>query len=162
MKKIALLLLSLAITCAIWFAGVQTIYAHLMVFPANVLLQVAGSEASISVDRAEDTYRFRVDTIVEDHHANFFQAFHTLLYPTVMVLAWLVFMAFTLGWKRALSNTGYVLLPFFGLQVIFLLLLTGHLSPLYNYFYYLLHDSFYVVAVIIIIITHMRLPVFGK
>lgn len=161
-KKILILLASILLVTAAWFSGTEALYARLMTSATNVTLMGSGSEVRIALEKDNGDLLFRVHTFVGDKRASFPQYVQSLLYPTILVLAWLVFLLFTMGWRHSLRSAKWNLLPFFILHIIFLLLLTGyHFKPTARFFFDILLESFYVIALALIIIDNIRYPVFS-
>ena len=161
LKKALILLSCIVVTLIIWFIGLEVVYAHILAFISNVLLGMSGSEAHIAIEQHNGVHSFAAHTLYDGREARFGQQFHTLLYPTIMMLAWHGFTAIIRGWKQSLSSAKWNMGLFMAVQVLFLLLLTNIMSDTATFFYYLLHDGFYVVALVIIIVDHLRNPVFG-
>ena len=159
MKKIALLLVCTMVMVALWLGGLESLYGRMLTLPANVVLGVAGQDARISVEKENDAYQFRVERLIEGRQAAYPQRFQTILYPTIMVLAWQVFLAFALGFRSSLRVGKISLGVFVAIQVVFLLLLYGyHTASLARFFYDLLRESFFVLALAVIIIDNLRHP----
>ncbi len=160
-KKIALLLAITLLTTLLWFAGMETIYARLLAFSANTALTITGRESNIKVEKENNTAYFLVHTRVDGRRANYPQNFETLLLPAVMIIAWQVFSLLYRSRNQSLRSAATTIGIFLLLQVIFLLLLTAYYSSgLAKYLYDVLMDTFYVVALILIIIDYVRYPVF--
>ena len=160
-KKIALLIASILIVATLWFVGAEVIYARVMTFASNVVLSIGGSDTHLTVDREDGEDIFRVHTEMDDQEASYPQKIQTLLYPTIIVLSWQVFVAFISGARATLRSGKWNLGLFFAFQVLFLLLLTAYYtSPVAAFIYDMMLESFYVIAVVIIIIDNIRHPVF--
>lgn len=160
-KKTVLLLASLLVVSMIWFSGFDLVYAKALTGASNTLLGLAGRETRIEVGSDNGNEFFRVNTVIEGRGASYPQTMGALLLPVVMVVAWQIFMAFFLRRKRwikyTLINTGI----FSVIQVIFLLLLSAYYTSLAaKYVYDMMMDSFYVIALVIILIDNIRHPVF--
>lgn len=160
-KKIALLLAVTLLITFLWFAGLETIYARVLSFSANTVLTITGRESNIKVEKENNIAYFLVRTQVDGRRASYPQNFETLLLPAVMIFAWQVFSLFYRSRNQVLRSAGTTIGIFLLLQVIFLLLLTAYYSSgLAKYLYDVLMDTFYVVALILIIIDYIRYPVF--
>jgi hypothetical protein len=158
-KKAAILIgLSLAVT-ALWFGGLHILYARLLTFLANSLLGAAGSEGGIALIQDDGEWLFRVRVVIGGRLGYFNQRLQTLLLPSVMMLSWQAFTPWFMTRRRALASAGINLGLFVLAQVIFLLLLTGfHTSDTARFFYNLLMDSFYILALLLIILDNIRNP----
>ena len=162
-RKIALLLSLSLLVALLWFSGHEGLYARVLVGPANAVLGIAGRETRIRVEEQNGRDVFMVHTRIDGRQAMYPQRFGALLIPTVMILSWQGFTAFYLKRRRALRSTALNFGIFLGFQVVFLLLLSAyHGSAAARYVYDMLMDSFYIVAMAIIIIDHIRHPVFTK
>ncbi len=159
-KKIAILFACILVVSVIWLAGLQTLYARILVFPTNIALNIGGSNASVSVEKEDGHYYFIVYTQVQEGTARLRQQFSTILYPTIMVLAWQVFIAFVLGWKKSIASARWNLGIFFLSQVLFLLAVSFILTTPGQFFYEMMLENFYIIALVIIIIDSIRHPVF--
>lgn len=153
------LLITLAIT-TLWFAGFEVVYARVLVFTTNTTLTIAGSESQISVNKNDDGHFFKVQRLIDGRRANYPQKFENFLLPAVMVFAWLIFSAFYRQRKHALKSAGITAGVFIALQTVFLLLLTVYYtSNIARYIYDIMLDSFYIIAMGIIIIDYIRHPI---
>jgi len=160
-KKIAILLICALAVTFLWFIGLEMLYARLMAFASNLVMAIGGSEARVVVEQQNGEGLFRVHTVMDGNQANYPQRIQTLLYPTIIILGWQLFTLFIRGWKQLLSSAGLSIGVFFTIQVIFLLLLSiYHTSDAGSFFYDLLMESFYVIALAIVIIDNIRFPVF--
>ncbi len=160
-KKIGILLAASVVVAALWFVGLEGIYARVLVFFTNTLLDIAGSETTLSLTIEEGERVFRVRTQIDGNWGSYPQRLQTLLLPTVMVLAWQLFSAFFIDRKRALKSSGLNIGLFVIFHIIFLLLLTGyHTSRVAHFFYIVFMDSFYIVGLLIILVDNIRNPVF--
>ncbi|TVR43935.1 MAG: hypothetical protein EA394_00670 [Bacteroidia bacterium] len=158
-RRIGLLLASILVVTALWMVGVEGAYARLLSFSTNIVLNVSGGDTSVAVEKENGDLLFRVITTFEGQRVRFPQKIESLLYPTIMIIAWQLFVAFTLGIKRSLSGLKWNFPAFFVFQLLFVLLLTAYYSSsLARYTYDLLTDSFYVIALVIIIIDNVRNP----
>jgi hypothetical protein len=160
LRRIGLFLAVSLVITTLWFSGLEVVYARVLVFSTNTVLSVAGSESGIRIEEEDNGYIFRVHRIIDGRQANYPQKFETLLLPTVMILAWLTFSAFYRKGKQVLVSAGTTIGAFLALQIIFLLLLTAYYtSGAAKYFYDVMLDSFYIIAMGIIILDYVREPV---
>ncbi len=163
-RKVLILLASVLLITAIWFFGAEVIYARILAFTSNVILSLVGSSSSIAVEEKGGEYLFRVYLIIDGQQGSFPQRIQTLLLPTIIVFSWQFFVAIVSGWRQFLRSAKWNIGLFFAFQVLFLLLLTRyHISAAAAFIYDILMESFYVIAVVIVIIDNIRFPVFtGK
>jgi hypothetical protein len=128
-----------------------------------MLMGFAGSDTEISIEEQNATYYFRIITTIQGTRGTFMQKFGSLLIPAVMIFAWQIFTAFYLKRKVALKSSAFNFGIFFAFQILFLLLLTGfHNSTVARYIYEMFLDSFYIIALAIILIDNFRNPIFLK
>ena len=158
-----ILLGSALLVTAIWMLGAEAVYARVMTFISNIILWLVGSGKSIALEQEAGEYLFRVHFMLDGQQASFPQKVQTLLLPTIIILSWQLFIAFVSTKKHFLSAAKWNISIFLGFQILFLLLLTEyHDSSLAAFIYDMLLESFYVIAVVIIIIDNIRIPVFTK
>ncbi len=165
MRKISHKILVLAsvtlITTTLWFVGLEVVYARLLSFSTNTVLTVSGRDSNIRVEREDGAHLFRVYTQIDNRQAHYPQKFETLLLPMVMIIAWQLFTWFFRTIKQALRSTALTFGVFLAAHVFFLLLLTAYYSSaLAKYTYDAMMDSFYIIALVLIIIDYIRYPVF--
>ena len=161
LRRIGLFLAASLVITVLWFSGAEVVYARVLVFSTNTVLNVAGSDSSIRIEEEDGGHLFRVHRLIDGRRANYPQKFETLLLPTVMIFAWLVFSAFYRGRKQALVSAGITTGAFLALQITFLLLLTAYYtSGAAKYIYDVMLDSFYIIAMGIVIIDYVREPIF--
>ena len=161
-KKILILSGCLILIGGVWFAGFETVYAHIMAFFTNILLGLSGSESAVSVEHQNGAPAFEALVTINGQKATISRRIFDTLYPTIMVLSWVLFVIIINGWKNGLKAIKWTLLPFFSLQIVFLLLFTNYMASVANYMYYILQDSFYVIALAAIIIESIRRDVFAS
>ncbi len=161
LRRIGLFLAVSLVITVLWFSGMEVVYARVLVFSTNTVLNIAGSDSSIRVDKDDQGHLFRVHRLIDGQRASYPQKFETILLPTVMIFAWLIFAAFYRRRKQALISAGITFGSFLALQAIFLLLLTAYYtSGAAKYIYDVMLDSFYIIAMGIIIIDYVRDPIF--
>ena len=162
-NKVILLLLITIVMFILWQVGYEAIHARILAGGTNGWLALVGSNKSIRYEVEGNVPIFRVYELVNGEGTRFPQEIGPLLQPTVIVLAWQLFLFFILPWRKALRllliNLGIFLL----LQVFFLVQLTGyHTSSLHQFLYSLMVDSFYIIALILVIKDTIFYPVFRK
>lgn len=161
LKKIGILLGASVFVAVLWFSGLEMVYARVLVFSTNVVIGVSGSDKDIQIENQDGTKQFRVFTTRNGQRGSYPQQFGSLLIPVVMIFAWQLFTAFYLKRRRALSSSGINFGIYFAIQIVFMLLLTSiHTSSAARFIYQLFLDSFYIVALAIIIVDNFRNPVF--
>ncbi len=160
-KKIVLLLAATILATVLWFAGLQQTYARVLSFTTNTVLSAAGRTSGIQVEKQDDAHVFQIYTIIENQQAQYPQKYSILLLPSVMMFAWIAFTPFFRKPKEAIRSSFILFLVFLFTQVVFLLLLTAYYSsPIASFFYDVMMDGFYIIALGIIIIDNLIDPVF--
>lgn len=160
-KKIVLLLGSVGIVSLLWYLGLQTLYARLLVFISNVILGLVSNTTHLAVEAENGKELIRVFTTIDGQQANYPQELATLLFPAIIAISWCVFVLLTSGAKKALGTLRWSFLPFFAVHLTFLFLLTGyHTSDIAHFLYSVLMENLFVFALILVILDHVRSPVF--
>ncbi len=162
-RSVTLFIITTMVFMSLWLNGLEVAYARVIVFSANSVLSIAGSESNITIEKEDDGHFFRVRRLIDGKWANYPQMFDTLLLPFVMILSWQVFSAFYRKQKHFLRSAGINIFFFLALQTCFLLLLTVYYtSSVSKYLYDVMLDSFYIIAMGIIIIDYIRYPLLTK
>lgn len=144
----------------LWFTGLDYVYAQLLRFGANVLL-VFSSDTHVGLKMADGAPTFVVETLVDGRKGSYPQKADLILLPFIMILTWQVLLWFNLPRREALRSMWENLLAFYIIQVIYVLLLTGYYNaPAIKFFYDLLMDSFYILALFLIIKDAFRYELF--
>lgn len=161
--KIIFLISITIITTVLWYAGLEVLYARVVASSANMVLTVSGRDSHIKVEEENGVDLFRVYTVINGRSAHYPQKFETLLLPAVMIIAWQLFVSFFLNRKQLLISAALNLGLFLFIHIIFLMLLTAYYtSGFAKLMYDAMMDSFYIIALILIIIDYIRQPVFKK
>ncbi len=165
-NKIILLLLISVLIFAGWQAGFETAYAKVLVGATNFSLSIIKKDTHIEYKKKEGTdglYQFVVFTRIDGRKGNYPQETSSLMQAFVFVLSWQIFLFFILkiksAWKLLAVNIGIFIL----VQAIFLILLTGYYnSTVQQYIFTMMLDSFYIIALILVIKDNMLYQVFNK
>lgn len=161
--KILLLIILTISSYTLWQHGLERIYAKTLLVGTNATLGIVKGNTSIELEQLDETYQFRVRTIIDGRRASFPQAFGGLLQPFVIILSWQIFLFIVLKRNLALQSMGINFGIFYFLQVIFLILLTGyHTSEIQKFIYVMFMDSFYIIGLVLVIKDNMLYPVFRK
>lgn len=162
-KKIVILIAASAITTLLWFNGLERVYAHILVFASNAVVNMGGNNTTVKLETLDDELIIRVSTIVEGRRGSYPQRTQSLLLPAVIVFSWLPLLFFSLPRKKALRQSAINLGIFMFFQVIFVLLLTSYYnSELAKYLFHVMMETFYVFAIIIIIKDSLKYPELWK
>lgn len=162
-KVLLVIVISVSIFAA-WLGGFEIVYARVLLVPTNVMLSAIKKDTRIELVKNEhNIYQFKVRTRIEGRKASFPQPLGSLLQPFVIILSWQIFLLFALRFKSALKSAGVNLGIFMFIQAIFLILLTGyHTSETQKFIYIMMMDSFYIIALVLIIKDNLLYPVFRK
>ncbi len=151
-KKLIILIGTSLIITLLWFSGLERLYAGFLTSVTNTVLSVGSDHTHIKLEKQNEDLIFRVHTVIEGRKGSYPQAAQSLLLPVVILLSWLVVLFYSLPRKTALNQSLANVGIFLFFQVIFMILLTFYYnSNLARYFFHLMLESFYILAVIIII-----------
>ncbi len=159
LKKIIILLCASLIVTLLWFIGLEKLYADFLTFTTNTVLSIGSNQTYIELEKHEEDLIFRVHTLIDGRKGSYPQAAQSLLLPSVIILSWLVVMFYSLPRQEAFkqSLTGFGIFLFF--QIFFMILLTSYYSSnLAKYFFHVMMESFYVIAVFVIIKDSLKYP----
>jgi hypothetical protein len=146
-----------------WQNRIEPVYARILAGGANVALSIVKTDTSVGVEKENDGWQFRVQTRIDGRRASFPQVFGGLLQPFVIILAWQLFLFLALARKQALQSLWVNFGIYYLLQIIFMISLTGyHSSELHQFIYVMFVDSFYIIALVLILKDNMLYPVFQK
>lgn len=164
-KVILLILISIVVFTG-WEAGIENSYLKLLVGTTNLTVGSIKEGTNIEIESTglpDEPYQFKVNTIIQGRKGSYPQEVGGLLQPFVIVLSWQIFLFFVLSLNSALRSLSMNFLVFLLLQVLFLVLLTGYYSSdMQKFLYEVMMDSFYVIAIILVIKDNMLFPVFKK
>lgn len=161
--KIGALILISALVFAGWKGFLEVAYAKFLVTGTNSVLSVVKNHAHIETEKIEDGFQFKVFTLINGKKATYPQIFGSILQPFIIVLSWQLFLFFVLKRKSALQSAAINIGIFYFIQLLFLVQLTGYYtSETQKFIFNMLMDSFYIVALVLIIKDNMLYPVFSK
>jgi len=161
--KILILIFITVITYISWIKGLEVVYTKFLLGGTNTALSIIKTDNHIDLEKQENTYQFKVHTLIDGRKASYPQEIGSLLQPTVIILSWQIFLFFVIGPRAASRSLGMNLGIFYFSQIILLLLLTVfYQSDIQNYIYLMLMDSFYIIALVLVIKDNMLYPVFRK
>lgn len=135
----------------LWFNGLDYLYAQLLRLGANIFLIFSG-DTHVGLKMADGAPTFLVETMVQGRKGTYPQKADLILLPFIMILTWQILLFFNLPKKYAVSSAWQNLLIFYLVQVVYVILLTAYYnSSGVKFFYDLLMDSFYIIALFLII-----------
>jgi len=146
--------------------GAEKVYTRVLLSATNGSLNVINKGAHIELEEItgmKEHYQFKVNAVIGGRTGSYPQKIGGMLQPFVIILTWQIFLFFILTPKTALRafliNVGLFIL----IQIFFLILLTNYYSSdSARYIYTMLLDSFYIVALILIIKDNMMYNIFTK
>ena len=139
-----------------WFKGLDKIYGHTLVFGTNIFLSPF-QDVYLELDTEPDAPVFIVHSIIGGRKGHYPQEAKLILLPFIMILTWQILIFFNLNTRNAVRSALENLLIFYLLQVIFLILLTQYYnSGFIRFIYNLLSDSFYIIALFLILKDTVR------
>jgi hypothetical protein len=144
-----------------WFNGLDWLYAQLLRAGANVLLLFSG-DTHVGVDIVKGAPTFIVDTVINGRKGTYPQKADLILLPFIMVLTWQILLFFNLPRKYSIRSAVENILVFYIIQVIYVLLLTSYYnSSAIKFIYDLLIDSFYIIALFLIVKDAFKYELIG-
>jgi hypothetical protein len=159
--NILIVILSSGLLLALWFNGLDWIYAQLLRLGANILL-VFSSDTHVGVKLVEGAPTFIVDTLIDGRKGSYPQKADLILLPFIMILTWQILLFFNLERKQAIRSTWKNILIFYIIQLIYVLLLTAYYdSSAVKFVYDLLIDSFYIIALFLIVKDAFKYELIG-
>lgn len=163
-KIILIVIISLGVFTA-WEFGFERAYEKLLVGTTNIVVSFVKKETKIEIETNPTTKKdyFKVTTLIQGRKGSYPQEVGGLLQPAVIILSWQIFLFFIINRKSAFRALWINFLIFLFFQVIFLVLLTGYYNSEFQKFVFnLMIDTFYVIALILIIKDNMLYPIFKK
>jgi hypothetical protein len=159
--NILIILVSSAILLVLWFIGFDWIYAQMLRFGANILL-VFSSDTSIGFKVSDNAPTFVVETLINGRKGSYPQKADLILLPFIMILTWQILLFFNLSRRQATRSAIENILIFYIIQLIYLLLLTSYYnSGTIKFIYDLLLDSFYIIALFLIVKDAFKYELIG-
>ncbi|MFO7621655.1 MAG: hypothetical protein R6W81_10405 [Bacteroidales bacterium] len=135
----------------LWFRGLDHLYAHTLKLGANIAL-LFSPDTSVSVKEVEGAPAFIVQTVVDGRKGSYPQKANLILLPFIMILTWQILLFFNLPFRQAYRCAWQNILIFYIVQVIYVVLLSAYYnSSTVKYVYDLLMDSFYIIALFLIV-----------
>ncbi|MBE0640180.1 MAG: hypothetical protein IH598_16825 [Bacteroidales bacterium] len=161
--KLMILIVLTILFYTLWIYGLEKAYTKFLLGGTNTALSIIKTDTHIELEKENETYQFRVRTKIDGRKASFPQKIGSLLQPTVIILAWQLFLFFVLGKRDALRSLGINLGIFYLAQILLLVFLSGfYVSEVQKFIYLMLMDSFYVIAIVLVIKDSILYPVFRK
>jgi hypothetical protein len=144
----------------LWFNGLDYVYAQMLRLGANIALVFTG-DTNIGLRMTDGSPEFIVKTLLDGRKGSYPQKADLILLPFIMILTWQVLMFFNLPFRQARRSAIENIAAFYVFQLIFLLLLTSYYSSgTAKFIYDLLMDSFYIIALFLIVKDSFRYELF--
>jgi hypothetical protein len=145
----------------LWFNGFAYVYAQMLKLGANILL-VFSSDTHVGLKLIENAPTFIVDTIIDGKKGSYPQKADLILLPFIMILTWQILLFFNLPLKQATRSAIENILIFYTIQLIYVLFLTSYYnSSTIKFIYDLLLDSFYIIALFLIVKDSFKYELIG-
>ena len=145
----------------LWFNGFAYLYAQMLKLGANILL-LFSSDTHVGLKLVENAPTFIVDTIIDGKKGSYPQKADLILLPFIMILTWQILLFFNLPLKQAIRSAIENILIFYAIQLIYVLFLTSYYnSPIIKFIYDLLLDSFYIIALFLIVKDSFKYELIG-
>jgi hypothetical protein len=145
----------------LWFHGLDWLYAQILKLGANIVL-LFSSDTHVGLKSIEGAPTFIVETIVNGRKGTYPQKADLILLPFIMILTWQILLYFNLPAKHATRSTVENIIIFYLIQLIYVLLLTAyHNSAAIKFVYDLLLDSFYIIALFLIVKDAFKYELIG-
>ena len=120
------------------------------------------SDTSVSLKLTDNAPTFIVQTIIDGKKGSYPQKADLILLPFIMVLTWQILLFFNLPRKYAVRSALENIIVFYLIQVIYVLLLTSYYnSGTVKFLYDLLLDSFYIIALFLIVKDAFKYQLIG-
>jgi hypothetical protein len=159
--NILIVVVSSALLLILWFIGFDYLYAQLLRLGANILL-IFSHDTSVGVKMVEKAPTFVVDTIINGKKGTYPQKADLILLPFIMILTWQILLFFNLPKKQARRSAIENILAFYIVQLVYVVLLTDYYnSTAVKFVYDLLLDSFYIIALFLIVKDAFKYELIG-
>ncbi len=159
--NIVIVIAASALLLILWFNGFAWFYAQLLRFGANILL-LFSQNTHVDLKMVENSPTFVVDTIVNGKKGSYPQKAELILLPFIMVLTWQILLFFNLPRRYAFRSAIENMLIFYVIQLIYVVLLTAYYnSTAIKFIYDLLLDSFYIIALFLIVKDAFKYELIG-
>jgi len=145
----------------LWFNGLDFVYAQTLKVGANILLVFSG-DTHVGVKTIENAPAFIVETVINGKKGTYPQKADLILLPLVMILTWQILLFFNLTRKQATRSALENIIAFYIIHLIYVLLLTAYYkSSAVKFIYDLLMDSFYIIALFLIVKDAFKYELIG-
>lgn len=159
--NILIVIVSSGLLLVLWFNGFAYLYAQLLKLGANILL-LFSHDTHVGLKMVDNEPTFIVNTLLEGRKGSYPQKADLILLPFLMVLTWQILLFFNLSLKNATRSAIENIIIFYTIQLIYVLLLTAYYnSDTVKFIYDLLIDSFYIIALFLIVKDSFKYELIG-
>jgi hypothetical protein len=159
--NILIVIIASGLLLVLWFNGFSYLYAQMLKLGANIVL-LFSSATHVGLKMVESAPTFIVDTIIDGKKGSYPQKADLILLPFIMILTWQILLFFNLPLKQALRSAIENIIIFYIIQLIYVVLLTAYYnSPTIKFIYDLLLDSFYIIALFLIVKDSFKYSLIG-
>jgi len=161
LTNILIVILASGLLLVLWFNGLDWIYAQILRLGANIAL-IFSSDTHVGLKLTEDAPTFMIETIIDGRKGTYPQKADLILLPFIMILTWQILLFFNLPLKYALRSALENIIAFYIIQLVYVLLLTSYYnSETIKFIYNLLLDSFYIIALFLIVKDAFKYELIG-
>jgi len=161
LTNILIVILASGLLLVLWFNGLDWIYAQILRLGANIAL-IFSSDTHVGMKLTEGAPTFMIETIIDGRKGTYPQKADLILLPFIMILTWQILLFFNLPVKYALRSALENIIAFYIIQLVYVLLLTSYYnSETINFIYNLLLDSFYIIALFLIVKDAFKYELIG-
>jgi len=159
--NILIVIVASGLLLVLWFNGFAYLYAQLLKLGANFIL-LFSHDSHVGLKLVDNAPTFIVNTIVEGKKGSYPQKADLILLPFIMVLTWQILLFFNLSLKNATRSAIENIIIFYVIQLIYVLFLTAYYnSSAVKFIYDLLIDSFYIIALFLIVKDSFKYELIG-
>jgi hypothetical protein len=159
--NILIVVVSSGVLLALWFNGLAWLYAQMLRIGANILL-IFSSDTHVGLKLVDDAPTFIVETIIKGKKGSYPQKADLILLPFIMIMTWQILLFFNLSRKQAVRSALENIIAFYIIQLIYVVLLTAYYnSTAIKFVYDLLIDSFYIIALFLIVKDAFKYELIG-
>lgn len=145
----------------LWFNGFDWLYAQMLRIGANILLIFSG-DTHVGLKLVDDAPTFIIETVIKGKKGSYPQKADVILLPFIMILTWQILLFFNLNRKQAVRSALENIIAFYIIQLIYVLMLTAYYNSTgIKFVYDLLMDSFYIIALFLIVKDSFKYELIG-
>lgn len=159
--NILIVIVTSGLLLIVWLNGLDWLYAQLLRIGVNIAL-LFSPDTRVGLKLEDDVPTFIVYTIIDGKKGHFPQKADLIILPFIMILTWQILLFFNLKRKYAIRSAIENIVIFYIIQLVFVLLLTEYKnSTVIKFIYDLLIDSFYIIALFLIVKDSFKYELIG-